>query len=151
MASFNWTYFSFYQYDTMWIYRELLAIPILVLILWYGWMKVVRSALVDAQAMAMEEANAMLKAGQMSDESAESGIDEADGDGFVMMPPSAGTRAKTKSDLNKFRDDDDTPAWPPQMATRKQDLNTPLTPSLGLGGLKQKATSPLNEESKKDI
>merc|ERR1719262_1220467 len=48
MAVFNWNYFSFYEFDTTWLYREVVLIPILIAILWIVWMKVVRGALKDA-------------------------------------------------------------------------------------------------------
>jgi hypothetical protein len=42
MTIFNWSYFSFVNTDWTWVQRELLIIPVLVLILWVGWMKMVR-------------------------------------------------------------------------------------------------------------
>ncbi len=42
MAVFNWNYFSFYEYNTTWLYRELLLIPLLVIVLLFLWMKIVR-------------------------------------------------------------------------------------------------------------
>merc|ERR1712038_1392357 len=43
MAVFNWTYFSFTDIDTTWLYREMVLIPILIFFLWVFWMKVVRN------------------------------------------------------------------------------------------------------------
>ena len=42
MAVFNWNYLSFYTFDSTWLYREVILIPILIVILWFIWMKVVR-------------------------------------------------------------------------------------------------------------
>ena len=56
MSIFNWKYFSFVNTDWTWAQRELIAIPILVLVLWFGWMKMVRSALVDEQQVILENA-----------------------------------------------------------------------------------------------
>ena len=49
MSIFNWDYFSFVNTDWTWAKRELIAIPVLVLVLCFGWMKMVRVALVDEQ------------------------------------------------------------------------------------------------------
>lgn len=63
MAVFNWNYFSFYDYDITWLYREVVLIPVLIVGLWIIWMKVVRGALKDAlnqtaEPMSLEEAYA---------------------------------------------------------------------------------------------
>merc|ERR1711988_1928270 len=62
MAVFNWTYFSFTDIDTTWLYREMVLIPILIFFLWVFWMKVVRSAMKDAinspEPMSIDEAYA---------------------------------------------------------------------------------------------
>merc|ERR1712026_19021 len=62
MAVFNWNYLSFYDFDSTWLYREVVLIPILIVVLWFIWMKVVRSALKDAlsttRAMSVDEAYA---------------------------------------------------------------------------------------------
>ena len=42
MAVFNWNYLSFVNFDSTWVYREMVLIPILIVILWFVWMKVVR-------------------------------------------------------------------------------------------------------------
>ena len=42
MAVFNWDYLSFYDYDITWLYREVVFIPVLIVVLWFIWMKVVR-------------------------------------------------------------------------------------------------------------
>ena len=42
MAVFNWNYLSFVSFDSTWVYREMVLIPILIVILWFVWMKVVR-------------------------------------------------------------------------------------------------------------
>ena len=58
MAIFNWEYLSFYNLDQTWLYREMLIIPLLVIVLWVLWLKVIRSALNDKreEAMSIEEA-----------------------------------------------------------------------------------------------
>lgn len=58
MAIFNWEYLSFYTLDQTWFYREMLVIPLVVIVLWVLWLKVIRSALNDKQeeAMSIEEA-----------------------------------------------------------------------------------------------
>jgi hypothetical protein len=58
MAIFNWQYLSFMNLDPTWLYRELLIIPVMVLVLWVLWLKVIRSALNDKkeEAMSIEEA-----------------------------------------------------------------------------------------------
>merc|ERR1712029_863427 len=64
MAVFNWNYLSFVNFDSTWVYREMVLIPILIVILWFVWMKFVRSALKDAlnttRAMSVDEAYANL-------------------------------------------------------------------------------------------
>merc|ERR1712083_1270300 len=57
MNVFNWEYLSFISIDSTWLYREMLLIPILLVILWIVWMKVVRSHLQDkSTAMSLDEA-----------------------------------------------------------------------------------------------
>ena len=58
MAIFNWEYLSFYNLDQTWLYREMLIIPLLVIVLWVLWLKVIRNALNDKreEAMSIEEA-----------------------------------------------------------------------------------------------
>ena len=58
MAIFNWEYLSFYHLDPTWFYREMLIIPLMVIVLWVLWLKVIRSALNDKreEAMSIEEA-----------------------------------------------------------------------------------------------
>jgi len=58
MAIFNWEYLSFTRFDQTWLYRELVIIPVVLLILWVLWLKVIRSALNDKreEAMSLEEA-----------------------------------------------------------------------------------------------
>lgn len=58
MAIFNWEYLSFYTLDQTWFYREMLIIPLVVIVLWVLWLKVIRSALNDKheEAMSIEEA-----------------------------------------------------------------------------------------------
>ena len=50
MTILDWKYFSFVNLDWTWVQRELLVIPVLVLVLWFFWMRSVREALVDEQA-----------------------------------------------------------------------------------------------------
>ena len=58
MAIFNWEYLSFYNLDQTWLYREVFIIPVVVLILWVLWLKVIRDALNDKreEAMSIDEA-----------------------------------------------------------------------------------------------
>jgi len=58
MAIFNWEYLSFTNINQTWLYREVVIIPVVVLVLWVLWMKVIRSALNDKreEAMSLEEA-----------------------------------------------------------------------------------------------
>jgi len=61
MALFSWEYLSFLKLDQTWFYREMLFIPLAVIVLWVLWLKVVRSALDDnkkavTRAMSIEEA-----------------------------------------------------------------------------------------------
>ena len=58
MAIFNWEYLSFTNLDQTWLYREVLIIPVVVLVLWVLWMKVIKDALNDKreEAMSIEEA-----------------------------------------------------------------------------------------------
>jgi len=58
MAIFNWEYLSFTTFDQTWMTRELLIIPVVVLILWVLWLRVIRDALNDKreEAMSLEEA-----------------------------------------------------------------------------------------------
>ena len=58
MAIFNWEYFSYITMDQTWLYRELLFIPLLVIVLWVLWLKVIRDALQDKreEAMSIDEA-----------------------------------------------------------------------------------------------
>merc|ERR1712079_903941 len=61
MNVFNWEYLSFISIDSTWLYREVLLIPILLVILWIVWMKVVRNSLQDVMkqpAMSLDEAYA---------------------------------------------------------------------------------------------
>lgn len=53
---FNWEYMSFVNLDTTWLYREMLAIPVVVLILWVLWLRVVRSALKDEEEILLKQA-----------------------------------------------------------------------------------------------
>jgi hypothetical protein len=46
---FDWKLFSFVNLDWTWVQRELLIIPVLVLVLWFFWMRSVREAIVDEQ------------------------------------------------------------------------------------------------------
>merc|ERR1712020_695964 len=95
MAVFNWTYFSFINVDTTWLYREMVLIPILIFILWIFWMKVVRSALKDAintpEPMSIDEAYANAVITEALDtEDEETGAEKS----------TPGSPAVTKSDLN---------------------------------------------------
>ena len=58
MAVFNWEYLYFTNFNQTWLYREIVIIPVVVLILWVLWLKVIRSALNDKreEAMSLEEA-----------------------------------------------------------------------------------------------
>merc|ERR1711988_1524682 len=61
MNVFNWEYLSFITIDSTCLYRELLLIPILLVLLWIVWMKVVRSSLQEIKgqsAMSLDEAYA---------------------------------------------------------------------------------------------
>merc|ERR1712209_386127 len=94
MAVFNWNYLSFVNFDSTWVYREMVLIPILIVILWFVWMKVVRSALKDAlnttRAMSVDEAyaNAVINDALSTDDEA----DEA-------------AEVPTKADLNAEDED----------------------------------------------
>ena len=57
MTIFDWKYFSFVNLDWTWVQRELLVIPVLVLVLWFFWMRSVREALVDEQAQVLKESS----------------------------------------------------------------------------------------------
>merc|ERR1712111_201435 len=89
MAVFNWNYLSFVNFDSTWVYREMVLIPILIVILWFVWMKVVRSALKDAlnttRAMSVDEAYA--NDALSTDDEADEGTAE-------------GSASPSKSDLN---------------------------------------------------
>merc|ERR1712088_1146436 len=81
MAIFNWDYMSFYDFDSTWLYREVVLIPILLALLWIIWMKVVRNSLKEAKmplerAMSLEEAyaNAVISDALDTDDEAE--VDE---------------------------------------------------------------------------
>merc|ERR1711983_450138 len=93
MAVFNWNYLSFVNFDSTWVYREMVLIPILIVILWFVWMKVVRSALKDAlnttRAMSVDEAyaNAAINDALSTDDEADEGTAE-------------GSASPSKSDLN---------------------------------------------------
>ena len=54
MTLFDWKYFSFANLDWTWVQRELLIIPVLVLVLWFFWMRSVREAIVDEQAQVFD-------------------------------------------------------------------------------------------------
>merc|ERR1711982_278342 len=92
-AVFNWNYLSFVNFDSTWVYREMVLIPILIVILWFVWMKVVRSALKDAlnttRAMSVDEAyaNAVINDALSTDDEADEGTAE-------------GSASLSKSDLN---------------------------------------------------
>ena len=100
MAIFNWEYLSFYNLDQTWLYREMLIIPLLVIVLWVLWLKVIRSALNDKreEAMSIEEAyqEAIINDALSTDEE------------------DAGESAGTKEGLNA--------------TVTKEDLNAPAEP-----------------------
>lgn len=58
MAIFNWEYLAFLKLDQTWFYREMLIIPVVVIVLWVLWLRVIRDALNDKreEAMSIEEA-----------------------------------------------------------------------------------------------
>ena len=97
MAIFNWEYLSFYTFDQTWFYREMLLIPIIVIVLWVLWLKVVRNALNDKR----EEAMSIQEAYQDAIITDALSTDEED----------AGECAGTKEDLNA--------------PVTKEDLNAP--------------------------
>lgn len=82
MPVFNWNYFSFYDFDSTWFYRELALIPLFVAILWIVWMKVVRNSLKEVlsrpEAMSLEEAYATAVINDALDTDTEEDEDEAD-------------------------------------------------------------------------
>jgi len=47
MAVFNWEYLSFVNFDATWIYREVLLLPVLIVGLWFLWMRIVNSTMKD--------------------------------------------------------------------------------------------------------
>jgi hypothetical protein len=58
MAIFSWEYLAFLKLDQTWFYREMLIIPLVVIVLWVLWLRVIRDALNDKreEAMSIEEA-----------------------------------------------------------------------------------------------
>ena len=58
MANFNWEYLAFLNLDQTWLYREMIIIPVVVIVLWVLWLKVIREALNDkrVEAMSIQEA-----------------------------------------------------------------------------------------------
>ena len=102
MANFNWEYLAFLNLDQTWLYREMIIIPVVVIVLWVLWLKVIREALNDKRvadrAMSIEEAyqEAIINDALSTDEE------------------DAGESAAIKEDLNA-------PAT-------KEDLNAPAEP-----------------------
>jgi len=47
MAVFNWEYLSFVNFDSTWFNREILALPLVIIVLWFLWMRVVKATLED--------------------------------------------------------------------------------------------------------
>merc|ERR1711997_1022978 len=79
MNVFNWEYLSFISIDSTYLYREILLIPILLVILWVVWMKVVRSSLQDVKqpAMSIQEAYHQAVITDALDTDNETEVDEA--------------------------------------------------------------------------
>ena len=100
MANFNWEYLAFLNLDQTWLYREMIIIPVVVIVLWVLWVKVSREALNDkrVEAMSIEEAyqEAIINDALSTDEE------------------DAGESAGTKEDLNA--------------PVTKEDLNAPAEP-----------------------
>ena len=100
MANFNWEYLAFLNLDQTWLYREMIIIPVVVIVLWVLWLKVIREALNDkrAEAMSIEEAyqEAIINDALSTDEE------------------DAGEPAGAKEDLNA--------------PVTKEDLNAPAEP-----------------------
>ena len=100
MANFNWEYLAFLHLDQTWLYREMIIIPVVVIVLWVLWLKVIREALNDkrVEAMSIQEAyqEAIINDALSTDEE------------------DAGESAGTKEDLNA--------------PVTKEDLNAPAEP-----------------------
>ena len=100
MANFNWEYLAFLNLDQTWLYREMIIIPVVVIVLWVLWLKVIREALNDKrdEAMSIQEAyqEAIINDALSTDEE------------------DAGESAGTKEDLNA--------------PVTKEDLNAPAEP-----------------------
>jgi len=95
MAIFNWEYLSFTNFDQTWMTRELLIIPVVVLVLWVLWLRVIREALNDKREEAMSLEEAYQEASIIDALS----TDEEDG-GETKLPT-------TKEDLNEPEDKKD--------------------------------------------
>merc|ERR1712072_1137698 len=91
---------GFLNLDQTWLYREMIIIPIVVIVLWVLWLKVIREALNDkrVEAMSIEEAyqEAIINDALSTDEE------------------DAGESTGTKEDLNA--------------PVTKEDLNAPAEP-----------------------
>ena len=100
MTNFNWEYLAFLNLDQTWLYREMIIIPVVVIVLWVLWLKVIREALNDKrdEAMSIQEAyqEAIINDALSTDEE------------------DAGESAETKEDLNA--------------PVTKEDLNAPAEP-----------------------
>uniref|UniRef100_A0A0K2SZV3 Uncharacterized protein n=1 Tax=Lepeophtheirus salmonis TaxID=72036 RepID=A0A0K2SZV3_LEPSM len=74
---FHWGYMSFYKYDSTWVYREVLILPVVVLFLWFCWMKVVRNELKE------EIVSYTLRDGTTSNPDSEYEVIDSDGEGVA--------------------------------------------------------------------
>jgi len=103
MAVFNWEYLSFVSFDTTWIYREVLLLPVLIVGLWFLWMRIVKATLKDESGLpkAVDLSEAYQEAIIQDALSTDDSSDDEGEDGN--KPESA--EATKKEDLNAKKDD----------------------------------------------
>jgi len=96
MAGFNWEYFGVINFDPTALYREVLLLPILIVVLWFLWMSVVKSTQetgLPCQAMDIGEVyqEAVIQDALSTDDEVDSGAENE--------PPAS------KEDLNEKEED----------------------------------------------
>lgn len=103
MAVFSWEYLSFVNFDSTWIYREVLLLPVIIIGLWFLWMRVVKTTMKDKslpKGVGLTEAyeEAIIQDALSTDDSS----DEEDAPN---KPEKEEEEAVKKEDLNAKKDD----------------------------------------------
>jgi len=105
MAVFNWEYLSFVNFDSTWIYREVLFVPVLIAGLWFLWMRIVNSTMKDKSLPKVVDLSEAYNEAIIQDALSTDDDDDDDDEEGAAAKEDKAAEATCKEDLNAKKDD----------------------------------------------